>query len=137
MEDKFFPENSKNSLQTLNNLGDPKNYMNINQSVSISLKNLNKKEKEPIYSNNLNNIYCPNKQNNNHLFKKISKMNSLEEQLHLSENTMPGLFISTMLQRNQPVNEKDLYDCVTARLSILRKPDGSKYKLVYILFNSE
>jgi hypothetical protein len=55
---------------------------------------------------------------------------SLKDCIALSENTMPGLFISTMYERAQPLCENELYDCVFPRLSYLRKSYGSKYKLV-------
>lgn len=65
---------------------------------------------------------------------KENFQSEIKESICLSENTMPGLFISTMYERARPLTENELYDCVYPRLATLRKSYGSKYKLVKIIF---
>jgi len=46
----------------------------------------------------------------------------------ISENTIPGLFISIMNKLGKPITENELYNHTLPRWNNLRKPDGSKYK---------
>lgn len=59
----------------------------------------------------------------------LNNLDFLETTLK-GQTTIPTLFIVTMFQRQKPLSENELYDCIIPRIDILSKPDGTKYKLV-------
>ena len=125
MENTLFSENSINLPLACNHDYEENNFFSSsNQNDRLHLENL--------FKSTNNNIL---KKLNNSDYKSRKKSKNLPEpdidkQIQSSESTMPGLFISTMLLRGQPISEKELLECVNARIDILRKPDGAKYKLV-------
>ncbi len=59
---------------------------------------------------------------------------NLDSNLILAEGTLPGLLISIMFQKNEPVSQNFLLEKIGNKFDTLRKLNGSKYKVSLFYF---
>ncbi len=106
--------NAKNGNNNMNNINNMNNMNNIIPNDIIN--NLG------FYNNN------PRENCDNINSNDSEEELDMREKIIISENTMPGFFISIMTKSNKPISENDLHEAVLPRINELRKPDGSRYK---------
>ena len=106
------------------------NNLNSNKNDNDNNENYNL-----IQINNNNNNFMLNEiLNSNEIEQKENSLESLNKLVHLNEatveKTLPGLIISLILKNEQEIKEEFLINCVSPIIGNLRKPDGSKYKVI-------
>ena len=105
------------------------NFFNIekenehNEFINTNIENNNR------YEHDNDNIFS-NEENLSSFGLELQKRN-----INLSSisNTLPGMIIFYMIRFNTPLDEKQLYDIVYPKFQKLRKPNGAKYKVKFLI----
>ena len=108
------------------------NFFNIekenehNEFIKTNIENNNR------YEHDNDNIFS-NEENLSSFGLELQKRN-----INLSSisNTLPGMIIFYMIRFNTPLDEKQLYDIVYPKFQKLRKPNGAKYKVKFLIIQN-
>jgi len=73
-----------------------------------------------------------NEKENANAFSMKSLKKLVNENEETVKNTLPGLIISLVLKNKYSVNEDFLINCISPIIGNLRKPDGSKYRVLFL-----